>query len=87
MHYLLGRKLHETYWQGLFGGTVYEQQYNQSRFYVKSTNVNRTIESAASQVFGIMETLPPLTVSKEEVRFSSPPYPGAQAEVGKWKAM
>lgn len=63
MHYLLGKKMYDVYWKRLFGGTPYEFSYNQSRFHVKSTNVNRTIESAQSHIYGLLEALPPLTLS------------------------
>ena len=53
MHYILGQNLYATYWNSLFGGTPYFSTYNQSKFYVKSTNVNRTIESVQSQLLGI----------------------------------
>ncbi len=53
MHYILGQQLYKRYWQKLFGGTPYVSTYNQSKFYVKSTNVNRTIESVQSQLAGI----------------------------------
>ncbi len=54
MHYILGQNLHKTYWNKLFDGSPYLSTYNQSKFYVKSTNVNRTIESAQSQLLGIL---------------------------------
>ena len=54
MMYLLGKKMYDTYWKKLFAGTPYEFTYNQSRFYVRSTNVNRTIESAESHLYGIL---------------------------------
>jgi hypothetical protein len=53
MHYILGQNLYKTYWNQLFGSTPYMNNYNQSKFYVKSTDVNRTIESAQSQLLGI----------------------------------
>jgi hypothetical protein len=53
MHYILGQELYKRYWQTLFGATPYISTYNQSKFYVKSTNVNRTIESVQSQLAGI----------------------------------
>lgn len=54
MHYLLGKIIYEQYWDKLFGDTPYEEVYNQSHFYIKSTNVNRTIESAQSHMFGLL---------------------------------
>ena len=43
MHYILGQNLYKFYWNQLFADTPYASTYNQSKFYVKSTNVNRTI--------------------------------------------
>lgn len=63
MHYLLGKKLYEVYWNKLFGGTPFQYRYNQSKFYVQSTNYNRTIESAQAHLQGIFENLPPLNLS------------------------
>ncbi len=56
MHYVLGQQLYKQYWSKLFN----DNKYNQSRFYVKSTDVNRTIESAQSQLMGILEKVEPL---------------------------
>jgi hypothetical protein len=63
------------YWNKLFGGTPYEKVYNQSKFYVKSTNVNRTIESVQSQLMGLLEKLNPLTINDQDVNFSLPLWP------------
>ena len=60
MHYFLGKIIYQKYWNSLFEGSRYYDQYNQSQFYVKSTDVNRTIESAQSHLFGLLENLPPL---------------------------
>lgn len=43
MHYVLGKALYTRYWQALFANTSYENMYHQSQFYVRSTNVNRTL--------------------------------------------
>ncbi len=43
MHYLLGKTVYQRYWKSLFNGSKYVNDYNQSKFLVKSTNVNRTI--------------------------------------------
>jgi hypothetical protein len=83
MHYLLGKQMHQRYWKQLFAGTPYESQYNQSRFYVKSTDVNRTIESAQSHLYGLLETLPPLTITEKDLPFSKPPYVGVKASAGR----
>jgi hypothetical protein len=53
MHYILGKELYKRYWSNLFANTKFFSTYNQSKFYVKSTNVNRTIESVQSQLAGI----------------------------------
>ena len=45
MQYLLGQIIYDQYWEKLFEGTPYLHKYNQSQFYVKSTDYNRTIES------------------------------------------
>ena len=54
MHYVLGKLLYEKYWAQLFNNTPYMEKYNQTQFYVKSTDVNRTIESVESQIFGLL---------------------------------
>ena len=59
MHYILGRQLFSQYWDRLFGSV---REYNQSKFFVKSTNVNRTIESAQSQLLGIFENMEKLRI-------------------------
>lgn len=64
MLYLLGKRMREIYWDRLFGGTPFEFRYNQSKFYVQSTNYNRTIESAQSYLYGLFEHLPPLVISE-----------------------
>lgn len=43
MHYLLGKIIYQQYWEQLFSGTEYENKFDQSQFYVKSTDFNRTI--------------------------------------------
>ena len=50
MHYNLGKKIYQAYWRDLFGT---EGDYNQSKFYIKATDVNRTIESCQSHLMGI----------------------------------
>lgn len=54
MHYILGKAMYEQYWKKLFAGTEYINKYHQSQIYVKSTNVNRTIESAQSHIQGLL---------------------------------
>lgn len=53
MHYLLGQKIYQQYWSDLFKNTPYENNYNQSKFYFRSTDVHRTIESCQSHLMGI----------------------------------
>lgn len=53
MHYILGQTLYKEYWSKLFKDPLVSNSYNQSKFYVKSTNVNRTIESVQSQLLGL----------------------------------
>lgn len=60
MHYLLGQKIYKQYWSELFNGTEFMNRYNNSKFYVKSTDVNRTIESCQSHLMGIFDNLPAL---------------------------
>lgn len=45
MHYMLGKILYKKYWKALFQGTEAEYKVDHKLIYVKSTNVNRTIES------------------------------------------
>jgi hypothetical protein len=82
MHYILGQHLYKNYWSQLFGNTPYSATYNQSKFYVKSTNVNRTIESVQSQLLGIFENLDPLTLDTRDVEFSLPQWPNATRQNG-----
>jgi hypothetical protein len=70
MHYVLGQQLYRQYWSQLFS----DNKYNQSRFYVKSTDVNRTIESAQSQLMGILEQVEPLEISQDMVDYSKPQW-------------
>ena len=53
MQYILGKIMYDKYWGQLFGGTEFESKYHPSQIYVKSTNVNRTIESAEAQLLGL----------------------------------
>ncbi len=62
MHYVLGQIVYEQYYLELFKNTSYQNSYNQSKFYIKSTDVNRTIESVQSQMMGILENLSPLII-------------------------
>lgn len=78
MHYILGKIIYRTYWDALFAGTPYQNRYNQSQFYVKSTNYNRTIESAQSHLFGLLEDLPPLQLTPSEYNLSQPAWEGEE---------
>jgi hypothetical protein len=64
MHYLLGREIYKQYWVRLFGGTPYNDYYNNTKFFIKSTDVNRTIESCQSHMMGIFEGLPALKINQ-----------------------
>jgi hypothetical protein len=70
MHYVLGQQLYRQYWNQLFA----DNKYNQSRFYVKSTDVNRTVESAQSQLMGVLEHVEALEISQDMVEFSKPQW-------------
>ena len=75
MHYVLGQSLYKEYWNKLFSDPKINKTYNQSKFYVKSTNVNRTIESVQSQLLGLFENLDPLTLNDRDVNYSLPLWP------------
>ena len=49
-------------------------RYNQSKFYMKSTDVNRTIESMESQLMGLFEKLPNLELEGRDLDYSYPPW-------------
>lgn len=72
MHYLLGQRIFQEYWSNLSLGTT----INASQIYVKSTNINRTIESAQSHLMGLLETLDPLSLSTEEAERALPAWEG-----------
>ncbi len=75
MHYLLGKAMYNTYWNELFAGTEFSNQYNNSKFFFKSTDLNRTIESCQSHLMGLFDSLPKLEVtSTKQANFSSPPW-------------
>lgn len=80
MHYRLGRKLYKQYWKKLFGGTPDEFKFNDSRFYLKSTPFKRTLGSLQSHLYGLLKSLPPQVISKEQTKFSFPPYLGVETE-------
>ena len=78
MQYLLGRAMYDKYWVQLFNGTPYLQKYHPSQIYVRSTNLNRTIESAQSQLQGLLEKLPVNELPVEQLKYSFPPYPNIE---------
>ncbi len=82
MHYILGQNLYKTYWDQLFSGTPYYNIYNQSKIYVKSTNVNRTIQSVQSQLLGIFENVDKLTLSEKDVPYSLPQWTNVNRQAG-----
>jgi hypothetical protein len=77
MQYILGRIMYDEYWKPLFAGTDYLNKYSPSVIYVKSTNVNRTIESAESQLLGLLEDLPPYELPINQLNNSLPPFANA----------
>lgn len=74
MQYILGKIMYDHYWKPLFQGTPYIDKYHPSQFYIKSTNVNRTIESVESQLLGLLENLPPPTLPLHQLNNSLPPF-------------
>lgn len=42
MHYLLGKAVRDAYWSKLFTNPIYNEGFNNTKFYFKSTDVNRT---------------------------------------------
>lgn len=63
MHYLLGKAIYKMYWEKIFGQERLRNPSNNSKFYIKSTDVNRTIESCQSHLMGIFENLDPLEIT------------------------
>ncbi len=82
MHHMLGKKVYEKYWDQIFKDTPYDSVYNQSKFYIKSTDVNRTIESVQSHLLGLFEHLNKLTISEEMVPLSAPQWPDSKPTAG-----
>lgn len=82
MHYLLGKRIHQQYWNALFNGTEFATRYNNSKFYIKSTDVNRTIESCQSHLMGIFDSLPKLEINQNQAKYSSPLWEGVDATAG-----
>jgi hypothetical protein len=73
MHYLLGKLLYEKYWGDLFAGAT---RLNSSELFVKSTDVNRTIESAQSHLLGLLEKLEPLKLNSSDYKSAMPAWNG-----------
>lgn len=71
MHYMLGKMLFQDYWGKLFGSN---NRYNQSKFYFKSTDVNRTIESIQSQLQGIFEHINSVKITNRDLDLSLPAW-------------
>lgn len=71
MHYMLGQLLYNEYWEKLFGTN---KVYNQSKFYFKSTDVNRTIESIQSQLMGIFENIELVNITNRDIDLSLPAW-------------
>jgi len=46
--------MYDKYWNLLFANTEYADKYHPSQIYVKSTNFNRTIESADAHLLGLL---------------------------------
>ena len=74
MHYILGKILYDKYWNQLFANTPYANVYHPTQIYVKSTNFNRTIQSAQSQLQGWLEKLPKDEIPVSQFNFSFPPF-------------
>lgn len=68
---MLGKMLYADYWSKLFGTNML---YNQSKFYFKSTDVNRTIESIQSQLLGIFENVQSVNISNNDLGLSLPAW-------------
>lgn len=68
---MLGKMLYKDYWNKLFNDN---NVYNQSKFYFKSTDVNRTIESIQSQLQGIFENIQPVNISNRDLINSLPAW-------------
>ena len=78
MQYVLGKLIYEKYWEQLFTDTPYLHRYHPSQIYVKTTNVNRTIESAEAQLLGLLENLPPALLPAASQPFSMPPMAASE---------
>ena len=65
--------MYDKYWKQLFEGTPYLNMYHPSQFYIKSTNYNRTIESAQAHLLGLLEKLPPSELPIAQMDYAMPP--------------
>ena len=74
-HYILGQYLRQTY---IIDQPFLSSSYNANELYVRSTNLNRTITSAMSQLYGLypLEGGPLLPEGIEE-SLISPPFKGS----------
>jgi hypothetical protein len=68
MHYMLGKIIFGQYWQAL----ELPLAYNSSQLYVKSTDVNRTIESVQSHLAGMLENVTQLKLDDAQADLSKP---------------
>lgn len=68
MHYLLGKIIYGQYWQAL----ELPITYNSSLIYVKSTDVNRTIESVQSHLAGLLENVTQLKLDDKQAGLAVP---------------
>jgi len=73
MHYLLGAAMKEKY-SHLLG------QYDPSKIYVRSTDVNRTIMSVYSHLFGIFKQSGPRLDDESIANGAIPPYPSDEIQ-------
>lgn len=65
---MLGKIIYGQYWQAL----ELPQNYNSSLLYVKSTDVNRTIESAQSHLLGLLENVTQMVLNDSQAPLSLP---------------
>ena len=63
-------QLYKDYWTQLGLNST----YNSSYVYIKSTNVNRTLESGEAQFLGWTEDLDPLELNEDEAKLAFPPW-------------
>ncbi|KRX05924.1 hypothetical protein PPERSA_01002 [Pseudocohnilembus persalinus] len=72
-HYVLGKHLREEY------GDFLDETFSQSQMYVRSININRTLQSAQSQLYGLYPNgLGDVLPENLNLEYTLPPYKGAQ---------